>query len=523
MRYSMKKRRWLWGLCLVLAGGFLMGKPAKAAEHITVKEWEKTITASGTRQICYVPGRYVSYNSTKWKKAKKISTAASSVKIKQAGFYTMRIDKTNGRSRYAVVKLKKKTYTIAANEAAKIKKGTYFIRMKGGAMADVLDGCLASGTNVRLLKNHKIASSIWQAEKVKGLYFRLKNTGTGMYLTVDESGNAVAAPLKEGDNAFSFRALKAGGKYRYFWNQGKDVFLCSHGDNLESSARKKKKQWKFAFVKADVPSSTAWPDASVTYPSELNYGKSFSLKGTVRTAYAMEELTAQILDAKGTAVQQKKVYPKRCSYELAGIDNDIIFGRLAPGSYTYRVVVKDCKNQWLVPFSKGFKVVMPATGSNRTLTYNFVLISAVGQQSNGTALEKKACASYALAYCNSILYKTAPSPHTYWSSSTNVDCVWSKGGYATNSYSNTTQVLKAAYDQVAAGKPCILRVSGTTTSQHWVTVIGYKNVSNPDKLTTANFLALDPWNGSLITVSDKYVVKDVYRLAYSTRYQSQQP
>lgn len=517
MVYSVKKRRWLWGFCLILTGVFLMGKPAKAAERVTVKEWEKTIVASTTKRIIYVPGRYVSYGSAKWKKAKKISSAASMVKIKRAGFYTMRIYKTNGRIRYTVVKLKKKTYTIAANEASKIKKGIYFIQMKGGAMADVLDGCLAAGTNVRLLKNHKIASSMWEAEKVKGLYIRLKNVGTGQYLTLDDLGNAVAAPLRDGDESFTFRALKAGGKYQYLWNKGREVFLRSRGENLQSGFRKKKKSWKFSFVKASVPSSAAWADAAVTYPEKLNYGKSFSLKGIVRTAYAMEELTAQILDTKGTVVQQKKVYPKRCSYELAGIDKDIVFGRLSPGSYTYRVVVKDCKNQWLVPFSKGFNVVMPATGSNRTLTYNFVLISAVGQQSNGTALEKKACASYALAYCNSILYKTAPSPHTYWSNSTNVDCVWSKGGYATNSYSNTTEVLKAAYDQVAAGIPCILRVSGTTTSQHWVTVIGYKNVTNPDKLTAANFLALDPWNGSLITVSDKYVVKDVYRLAYSTR------
>ena len=446
MVYSVKKRRWLWGFCLILTGVFLMGKPAKAAERMTVKEWEKTIAASTTKRIIYVPGRYVSYGSAKWKKAKKISSAASTVKIKRAGFYTMRIYKTNGRIRYTVVKLKKKTYTIAANEASKIKKGIYFIQMKGGAMADVLDGCLAAGTNVRLLKNHKIASSMWEAEKVKGLYIRLKNVGTGQYLTLDDLGNAVAAPLRDGDESFTFRALKAGGKYQYLWNKGREVFLRSRGENLQSGFRKKKKSWKFSFVKASVPSSAAWADAAVTYPEKLNYGKSFSLKGTVRTAYAME---AQILDTKGTVVQQKKVYPKRCSYELAGIDKDIVFGRLSPGSYTYRVVVKDCKNQWLVPFSKGFNVVMPVTGSNRTLTYNFVLISAVGQQSNGTALEKKACASYALAYCNSILYKTAPSPHTYWSNSTNVDCVWSKGGYATNSYSNTTEVLKAAYDQVA--------------------------------------------------------------------------
>ena len=166
---------------------------------------------------------------------------------------------------------------------------------------------------------------------------------------------------------------------------------------------------------------------------------------------------------------------------------------------------------------KAFQVSLPASATQKVIPYSRTLIDQVGHQSNGTDLEKKACASYALAYCNSILNRTAPSPHTYWVSSSNVDCVWSAGNYTTAYYNSAQETLNAAYTQVAAGKPCILRVSGTTTSQHWVTVIGYQNVTNPANVTVSNLLAIDPWDGALITVGDKYQVKTVFRLAYHAK------
>lgn len=144
------------------------------------------------------------------------------------------------------------------------------------------------------------------------------------------------------------------------------------------------------------------------------------------------------------------------------------------------------------------------------MTYDSSLISRIGHQSTGTALEKKACASYALAYCNAILSGTTPSPHSYWSSATNVDCVWSKGGYTTKAYASEQAVLQAAAAQIEAGKPCILHVTGNT-EQHWLTVIGYKK-NNSSTFTASHLIAIDPWDGKVITVSDKYKVKSTYRL-----------
>ena len=41
---------------------------------------------------------------------------------------------------------------------------------------------------------------------------------------------------------------------------------------------------------------------------------------------------------------------------------------------------------------------------------------------------------------------------------------------------------------------------------HWIALIGYQNVENPDSLTLDNFVALDPANGAQIVASEKYVL-----------------
>ena len=53
------------------------------------------------------------------------------------------------------------------------------------------------------------------------------------------------------------------------------------------------------------------------------------------------------------------------------------------------------------------------------------------------------------------------------------------------------------------------------TSQHWVTIVGYQNVTSANALTAANFVAIDPWDGAVITVGNKYRVKNTYRLGYA--------
>ena len=55
-----------------------------------------------------------------------------------------------------------------------------------------------------------------------------------------------------------------------------------------------------------------------------------------------------------------------------------------------------------------------------------------------------------------------------------------------------SEVLRTLYDAVNEGHPVVLYVTTKSNSQHWVTVVGYENVDDPDNLTTDNFIVLDP-------------------------------
>ena len=283
---------------------------------------------------------------------------------------------------------------------------------------------------------------------------------------------------------------------------------------MEQGKRKNAKVCKFRFLRTKEPMSVATSDETTTYPVSVKYGKSFSLKGMVKSYYLIQSLTAEIVKSDGTIVLQSTVNPYSYEYDLKGIDASMTFGKLSVGNYCYRLRVKDEKGVEITVFERGFAVYIPTVVGQKTLLYNTALIEKIGHQSIGTDLDKKACASYALAYCQAILKGETPAPQSYWLSLTDVSCVWSKGGYVTTAYVSEQEVLQEAYGQIVAGKPCILHVTGNT-SQHWVTIVGYKNVSENVVLSAANFIAIDPWDGKLITVSDKYKVKTTYRLAYS--------
>lgn len=55
-----------------------------------------------------------------------------------------------------------------------------------------------------------------------------------------------------------------------------------------------------------------------------------------------------------------------------------------------------------------------------------------------------------------------------------------------------SEVLRTLYNAINDGHPVVLYVTTGSGSQHWVTVIGYEGVDNPDNLSTDNFIILDP-------------------------------
>jgi hypothetical protein len=93
--------------------------------------------------------------------------------------------------------------------------------------------------------------------------------------------------------------------------------------------------------------------------------------------------------------------------------------------------------------------------------------------------------------------------HEYYTCSCCTWTDWGGGGSSFRCVGSDQELLREAYDQISQGKPTVIHVAGGS-GEHWIALIGYKNVKNPDKLKLSNFIALDPWDGKQINAADRY-------------------
>lgn len=132
---------------------------------------------------------------------------------------------------------------------------------------------------------------------------------------------------------------------------------------------------------------------------------------------------------------------------------------------------------------------------SKMLSVNWNHISSVGKQPTGS----DACACYSLAYARTILdgYVHTWGEYDYngYTSGTydvyNARAYWSLADYSAKYLWDAQSVYKKAYDSINAGRPFIIYVSGTGSKQHYVTVIGYENVTDSSSLSASNFLITD--------------------------------
>ena len=82
---------------------------------------------------------------------------------------------------------------------------------------------------------------------------------------------------------------------------------------------------------------------------------------------------------------------------------------------------------------------------------------------------------------------------------------WGGGNSSFRSLGSNEALLREAYDQIAAGKPTVIHVAGAY-GEHWITLIGYHDASDPDNLELGNFTALDPYDGTEINAGEAYAL-----------------
>lgn len=143
-----------------------------------------------------------------------------------------------------------------------------------------------------------------------------------------------------------------------------------------------------------------------------------------------------------------------------------------------------------------------AAHSNKRLDFDPSLIASVGNQlADGHMV---CCPGYACAYGDVILTGQAQSHANYGCGC----CTWPGWGGGNSSFrslGSDTALLREAYDEIAAGRPTIVHVMGAY-NEHWICLMGYQGVEDPDNLTLDNFLALDPVDGAEIVASERYTL-----------------
>lgn len=143
-----------------------------------------------------------------------------------------------------------------------------------------------------------------------------------------------------------------------------------------------------------------------------------------------------------------------------------------------------------------------AERTDKVLPYERADIEAIGTQvSTGHSI---CCSAFSCAYADAVMDGTVHD-HSYYGCGC---CMWPDWGGGNSSFRNvgtSEQLLREAYDQIASGKPTVVHVSASY-GEHWIALIGYKDAIDPDHLTLANFVALDPWDGVQLVASERFAL-----------------
>lgn len=138
--------------------------------------------------------------------------------------------------------------------------------------------------------------------------------------------------------------------------------------------------------------------------------------------------------------------------------------------------------------------------SEKLLACDPSLLAAIGtQETTGHTI---CCAAFACAYGDAIA-KGMANDHSYYGCAC---CTWPGWGGGNSSFRNlgsSQSLLREAYEQIKAGKPTVVHVAASY-GEHWVTLVGYQNVTDPNSLAFDNFVCIDPWDGAQITATERF-------------------
>jgi hypothetical protein len=171
-----------------------------------------------------------------------------------------------------------------------------------------------------------------------------------MVSVIDEEGRTLLS-ASASPNAKSYNISNVDAKIRFgTLAAGTYKFKVSAKDSKQTSTLVNR---SFEVIKR--PTDSTLKIKSYNYPSSINKGKPFSIKGKITSNKKITSVKVQVINKNGKTVLSASAKPNAKSYQIKKLDNNIRFGKLKKGTYTYKVLATDTL-QTLTLLNKGFKV-----------------------------------------------------------------------------------------------------------------------------------------------------------------------
>lgn len=120
---------------------------------------------------------------------------------------------------------------------------------------------------------------------------------------------------------------------------------------------------KYSGSSASVSGTSFLSLSGYTYPVTVKAGKGVTVKGYAISNYNISSISAVITDANGVKKYSASASPNKTVYSLYKFDDNLMFGKLAIGNYTYTITVKD-KSGKTIKAVKHFTVSTSAAAKN---------------------------------------------------------------------------------------------------------------------------------------------------------------
>ena len=265
------------------------------------------------------------------------------------GTYTYKVIATNSASKDAV--LVSQNFTVSADGTVKAEEKQTNTNPDTTTVSNSTDTiAITNGTDIPA-KLEKGKAVIVKGN-VTSANSNLESLTVGIYDTTGKlvSGktaipNAKTYDVSKLDNYIEFDKL-ADGTYAY-------MVFASNSTNKNYVMVNK----AFTVGEGQVASDAIAIANGTTVPTTLAEGKGVAVKGTVASANSnIESLTVGVYDKNGKMVTGKTVEPKAKTYNVSKLDSDVLFDKLAAGSYNYKVIASNGVNKNYELVNQAFNV-----------------------------------------------------------------------------------------------------------------------------------------------------------------------